>query len=220
MKIVFAVFAVLCAFALNGSLVAAEDAPSFKRDVAPVLLNSCLACHGPKKAEAGYRIDTFERVTAAGDSTQPGFVAKDLEGSEAFRRIISTDPKERMPLEGDPLPAEQIAALKAWIEAGLPFDGPDPKAPLAAYIPPPTHPAAPESYRATMPITSLAFSPDGSQLLVGGYHEITVWNPADGKLIKRIGGLGQRTYAIRFSPDGKLLAAACGSPVKHGAVRI
>jgi hypothetical protein len=87
------VFAVLCAFALIGSLVAAEDAPSFKRDVAPVLLNSCLACHGPKKAEAGYRIDTFERVTAAGDSTQPGFVAKYLEGSEAFRRIISTDPK-------------------------------------------------------------------------------------------------------------------------------
>src|SRR5262245_20025311 len=90
------------------SVVRAEGV-SFKRDVAPVLLNNCLACHGPKKAEAGYRIDTFERLTAAGDSTQPGFAAKDLDGSEAFRRITSTDVKERMPLEGDSLPDQQVA---------------------------------------------------------------------------------------------------------------
>src|SRR6476620_7505161 len=122
---------------------------SFKRDVAPIVLNNCLACHGPKKAEGGYRIDTFERLTAAGDSTQPGFAKKDLEGSEAFRRITSTDVKERMPLEGDPLPPEQVALLKKWVEAGPPFDGPDAKASLAAYIPPPVHPPAPEKYRGT-----------------------------------------------------------------------
>src|SRR4030095_9278902 len=92
--------------------VAAAEPVSFKRDVAPTLLNNCLACHGPKKAEAGYRIDTFERITAAGDSTQAGFTAKDLDGSEAYRRITSTDVKERMPLEGDPLPADQVALLK------------------------------------------------------------------------------------------------------------
>src|SRR2546423_9202841 len=103
--------AFLCALALNATTLSAADDFSFKRDVAPVLLNNCLACHGPKKAEGGYRIDTYERLTAAGDSTQPGFTAKDLEGSEAFRRITSTDVKERMPLEGDPLPAEQVAIL-------------------------------------------------------------------------------------------------------------
>jgi DNA-binding beta-propeller fold protein YncE len=193
---------------------------SFKRDVAPVLLNNCLACHGPKKAEGGYRIDTFERLTAAGDSTQPGFAAKDVDGSEAFRRITSTDVKERMPLEGDPLPADQVALLKRWIEGGVPFDGPDPKAPLASYIPPPTHPAAPEKYRGTMPITAVEFSSDGSQLFVGGYHEITVWSPVDGKLVRRLPGVGQRTYAIHFSPDGQLLAVAAGTPGRHGEVRL
>jgi hypothetical protein len=213
-------FALLCALALNPIDFASADELSFKRDIAPVLLNNCLACHGPKKAEGGYRIDTFERLTAAGDSTQPGFMAKDLDGSEAFRRIVSTDVKERMPLEGDPLPADQVAALKKWIESGLPFDGPDAKAALATYIPPPTHPAAPEKYRGTMPITALAFSPDGSQLVAGGYHELTVWNPTDGTLVRRIGGIGQRTYAIRFSPDGQTIAAACGAPGKHGEVRL
>ena len=37
-----------------------------------------------------------------------------------------------------------------------------------------------------MPITAVEFSPDGSQVFVGGYHELTVWNPADGKLARRI----------------------------------
>jgi hypothetical protein len=206
------------AFFAAGSAYA--EPPSFKRDIAPILLSNCLACHGPKKAEGAYRIDTFERVTAAGDSTQPGFTAKDLEGSEAFRRITSSDPKERMPLEGDPLPAEQVALLKQWIEAGLPFDGPDAKAPLASYIPPPTHPAAPESYRATMPITAVEFAPGGEQLFVGGYHEVTVWNPADGTLLRRIPSMPQRIYALRHRPGGQLLAVAGGTPGKYGEVRL
>jgi WD40 repeat protein len=211
---------IACLLMLFLPTAAIAETISFKRDVAPILLNNCLACHGPKKAEGGYRIDTFERVTGAGDSTQPGFVAKQLEDSEAFRRITSTDVKERMPLEGDPLPAEQVAILKQWIESGVPFDGPDSKAPLASYIPPPTHPAAPEAYRATMPITAAEFSRDGLQLFVGGYHEITVWNPAEGKLLRRIGNLGQRTHALHFSPDGQLLAASCGTPGKLGEVRL
>jgi len=200
--------------------IATAEPVSFKRDVAPILLNNCLACHGPKKAEGGYRIDTFERATAAGDSTQPGFIANKLEESEAFRRIVSTDKAERMPFEGDPLPAEQVDVLKRWLEEGVAFDGPDPKAALASYIPPPTHPAAPEAYRGTLPITAVEFSPDGSQLVVGGYHELVFYSPTDGKLLRRLANVGQRTYAIRYSPDGQLLAVACGAPGRLGEVRI
>lgn len=207
-------------FAIAAPAAAQAEPVSFKKDVASLLLNNCLACHGPKKAEGGYRIDTYERVIAAGDSTVGGFIPKDVATSEAFRRIVSTDAKERMPLDGDPLPPEQIDLLKRWIEEGAAFDGPDPKAALASYIPPPTHPAAPEAYKGTMPITAVEFSPDGTQLLVGGYHEITVWNPADGALIRRITNVGQRTYAIRYSPDGTQLAVACGAPGRLGEVRI
>src|SRR4029078_3789744 len=31
---------------------------------------------------------------------------------------------------------------------------------------------------------------------------------------------GQRTYAIQFSPDAQLVAVACGTPGKHGEVRL
>src|ERR1044071_2427471 len=115
----FRLIACYCLLLFASPALVIAEGVSFKRDIAPVLLNNCLACHGPKKAEGGYRIDTFERVTAAGDSTQPGFLARDVDGSEAFRRITSTDVKERMPLEGDPLPAEQISHLKKWIEGGV-----------------------------------------------------------------------------------------------------
>lgn len=199
---------------------AAQSPTSFKGEVATILLNNCLACHGPKKAEGGYRIDTFERVVAAGESTQPGIVPKNLEESEAFRRITSTDVNERMPLEGDPLPPEQIAILKKWIEEGAAFDGPDPKAALSSYIPPPTHPAAPPAYPATLPVTAVAFSSDGAQLFAGGYHEVTVWNPADGQPIRRIANVGQRTFALALSPDGSLLAVGCGTPGRLGECRI
>lgn len=196
------------------------DPVSFRQKIAPILVDNCLACHGPKKAEGGYRVDTFERSIAAGDSTSPGFTAKNLDASEAYRRIVSTDKAERMPLEGDPLPAEQVALLKQWIEEGATFDGPDPKAALATIVPPPTYADPPESYPRPMPITAVAFSPDGSQLVVGGYHELTIWNPADGQLIRRIKNMPQRSYALSFSPDGKLIAVAGGSPGKLGEVRL
>jgi DNA-binding beta-propeller fold protein YncE len=214
---VFSIFA-FCVVAFFVTEASAQV--SFKKDIAPVLLNNCLACHGPKKAEGAYRIDSYERAIAPGESATKAFVPKMLEGSEAFRRIISTDVKERMPLDGDPLPAETIALIKKWVEEGAVFDGPDPKAPLASYIPPPTHPAAPPAYAATLPITAVTFANDGTQLYVGGYHEITVWNPVDGALIRRIANVGQRTFALSLSPDGTLLAVGCGTPGRLGEVRI
>lgn len=193
---------------------------SFRKDLAPVLLDNCLACHGPKKAEGGYRVDTFERTMKEGDSTAAPFTAKNVDDSETFRRLITTDANERMPKDGDPLTTEQIALFKRWIEEGANFDGGDPKAALTSIIPPPTHPAAPESYSRPVPITAIAFSPSGQELYIGGYHELSVWNPADGQLIRRIQNIGQRVFGISFSPDGKLIAVASGTPGRFGEVRI
>ena len=203
---------------INCTLVSAAP-PSFKNDIAPILLQQCVACHGPKKAAGKWRADTWEKLTAAGESGALG-IGKKLDDSEVWKRLTSADKDERMPLENEPLPAEQLAKFKAWLEAGATFDGPDAKAPLIGYVPPPVHPAAPEKYPATLPITAMTFTPDGSQLLVSGYHEITVWNPADGQLIRRIGNVAQRIYGMSLSPDGAQLAVATGTPGRLGEARI
>lgn len=215
-------FVVLAAIGCIGlvSRAAQAEPVSFRKDIAPMLLDNCLACHGAKKAEGGYRVDSFSRVMQAGDSASAPVTAKKLDDSELLRRIIIEDEGERMPLEGDPLPEEQVALLKRWIEEGAAYDGSAEDAPLASIVPPPTHPAAPEVYPATMPITAVAFSPDGAHVIAGGYHELTVWNTSDGQLARRIGNIGQRTYALQFHPDGKTLAVGCGAPGKLGEVRL
>ena len=45
-----------------------EPTISFKRDVAPIFLKNCVACHDARKAEGGYRIDTFAELSKPGDS--------------------------------------------------------------------------------------------------------------------------------------------------------
>ncbi|MDA1053945.1 MAG: hypothetical protein O3C40_26135 [Planctomycetota bacterium] len=213
----------LLAFSLSFSIAfsaIADEPVSFRKDLAPILLDKCLACHGPKKAEGGLRVDSFERVTKEGDSGSPGFVANDLETSEVFRRISSADESERMPAESDALPADQIALFKRWIEEGAKFDGDNPAADLITIVPAPVHPEPPAAYRYAMPIAAVVFSHDGKELIAGGYHELTVWNPADGTLIRRIKNVGQRTRALSLSPDGTLLAVGCGAPGRLGETRV
>jgi WD40 repeat protein/mono/diheme cytochrome c family protein len=205
---------------LSFGFAQAQDEVSFRKDVAPIFLSNCIACHGAKKAEGSYRLDAFERVAQAGDTGAAPVTAGKLEESELYRRITSTDEGERMPLMGDPLPEEQVALVRRWIEQGAKYDAEDPKADLATIVPPPVHPDPPEAYPQTLPITALEFSADGSQVFAGGYHELTVWSAADGQLLRRIKNVDQRTYGLDLNLEGKLLAVACGSPGQRGEVRL
>lgn len=200
---------------------AGSSAPvSFRHEVAPILVEQCEACHGPRKSKNGYRVDTFERLMKAGKSKDAPIVAGKPDESPLFRLITSHDEDERMPQKADALPPAQISLIRRWIEQGAKFDGPDTSAPLVSLVDPVEEPVAPEAYDRPMPLTAIAFSPDGKELAVSGYHEITLWDPCDGKLLGRIQRLPERTWGLSWSADGKILAAACGTPGKRGEVRL
>ncbi|MEC9095054.1 MAG: c-type cytochrome domain-containing protein [Planctomycetota bacterium] len=209
-----------CIVSLLGTTAKGQDAVSFKADIAPILINNCLACHGPKKAEGGYRVDTFERFLREGDSGAVAITAGNHDESESLRRIKSEDEFERMPLEGQPLSGDEITLIENWITAGAKYDAEDPKSPLATIVPAPTHPVPPDTYPRSVPITAVTFSPDGSHVVTGGYHEVVLWNAVDGTMVKRIQNVGQRTFALRFSNDGQHLVAAGGAPGRLGEARI
>lgn len=217
--------AVAVGVSLAGSLASAiaeeanTPAISFSREVAPLLVEHCLACHNPRKAEGGYRVDTFATLAAAGDSGLLPLAGEDADPAELIRRITSGDESERMPADTTPLDEATVAVFTGWIAAGAAFDGSDPGLPLQQLIPPPAHPAAPKSYPAPLPVTALTFSPDGALLYSSGYHEVLVWN-LDGSLARRIGNIGERVYALAVSPDGTTLAVACGQPGREGEVRL
>lgn len=89
----------------------------YARDVKPLLVAKCHACHGALRAEGGLRLDTGRLARQGGDSG-PAVVPGDLDASLLIERITAEDESVRMPAEARPLTREQIGILKSWIRTG------------------------------------------------------------------------------------------------------
>src|SRR5688572_12741818 len=110
--------------------IAYKDLPprlDYNMHVKPVLSDKCFACHGPDKAKqkAGLRLDVPE-IAFAALLENPEKVAIDpgnLNGSELFHRIISSDPEYKMPLPEShlSLSSKEKAILIKWIEDGAQY---------------------------------------------------------------------------------------------------
>ncbi len=190
--------------------------PSFISQVAPILQQHCVACHGPDKSKGRYRLDSFAALMKPGASRKPPVAAGDLANSHLHQLLVEKNADDRMPQDADPLSPAEIAVIRDWIASGGRFDGEDISSPLASLLSPPPHPPAPKAYPRPLPVSALAFSPDGAQLAVGGYHEITLWNPINGALLRRVGGMPERIRALAWQPAGSHLAVAGGAPGRSG----
>lgn len=220
-RLVFAKVAVLAfgLFQLSGSLTSGVEV-SFCGQVAPLLEQHCLACHGARKAEGGYRVDSYSALLTAGESGVPPIAPNDPSSSELFRRITSQVASERMPLEKPPLETAEIQRIKTWIIEGGTYDGEHPQDPLWLAIPPVGSREAPLRGPHPVPVSALAFSRDASRIFAGGYHSLTEWDVATGALVRRIPNMQERILAFSIESDGKRMAVAGGSPGRNGDVRI
>jgi WD40 repeat protein len=198
--------------------LSAEDV-SFTKEIAPIFVAKCLACHNAEKAKGGYRLHNFDALMKPGSSKDAPVVAAKPSESTLFKLITVKDEDDRMPQKDEALPIAQIALIKQWIEQGARFDGADRSIALAV-LSPPQHPAAPRAYPVPIPITALAFDASGERLAASGYHEITIWSSRSGELIQRIGNIAERTFDLAFSSDGHWLACASGTPGKLGEVKL
>lgn len=203
----------------RSELINAEEPPSFSHQVAAILYDNCVACHGLKKAEGGYRVDSFAEVLKPGDSGVAPIDAADPAASELVRRLTTTDENERMPAGGEPLGDEEIAIISQWVEGGASFDGISADQSLFDLMPAVDYAAPPPTYPTALPVSAIAFSPDGSAVLVSGYREVLVWNCEDATLLRRITNLGPRVYDVAFLSDDTTIAVACGEPGLRGEVR-
>lgn len=195
---------------------------SFINEVAPILKESCFACHDAKKRKGKLDMTTYESLRKGGDKDDPIVPGKPDE-SLLIDLITAKDSKRMPPPKdgGEPLPHEKIALLERWIAQGAKLDaGIGPKADLHRELrlrwQPPAPPAA---YQFPITVTALAFTPDSKQLVVGGHHELTVWDVASGRLEKRVATRAERAKAMLFLPDSKLVVAG-GRPGQEGDVRV
>ena len=193
---------------------------SFINDIAPILKENCFACHDAKKRKGKFDMSTFESFRKGGSGDDP-IVAGKPDDSPLLDRLIATDKSRMPPLEaGEALPKAKIAVIEKWIAEGAVLDaGLTPKSDILRELRVRWNPPPPlASYPFAVTITALAFTLDNEKLVVGGQHELTVWDVAQGKLEKRVYTRMERAYAMVFLPDGKL-AIAGGRPGQEGDVR-
>jgi eukaryotic-like serine/threonine-protein kinase len=66
----------------------------------------------------------------------------------------------------------------------------------------------PNHERSRLPITGMAFSPDGTRLAAAGSLGVKVWDAKGGREILHYKGHTDNVTGVAFSPDGKLIASA------------
>jgi cytochrome c553 len=81
---------------------AAAPAALFETKIRPLLLDSCVSCHGKEGAQGGLRLDVAVSPAKA---------------TEILRRVKGEGGKPRMPMGGE-LSKDKIAALEQWVKAG------------------------------------------------------------------------------------------------------
>jgi WD40 repeat protein len=191
---------------------------SFINDVAPILKENCFACHDAKKRSGKYEMTNFEKLIS-----DDRIVAGKAKDSEVIQ-LVTSNGDRRMPPKKDnlaPLKPAQIEIIKTWIEQGAKLDqGIDAKADLVKELRTRWKPPVPKAvYDKPVIVNSMAISPDNKNLVVSGHHELTIWEIASGKLLKRIYTRAERAMAMLFLPDGKLVVAG-SRPGQEGDVRV
>eukprot|EP00913_Durusdinium_trenchii_P035266 g32996.t1 len=202
--------------AAENHLVAQGKFVSFSDKIAPIFARRCMACHNARTAKGRFNMESFTAIMKGGESGEAVEKGK-ADESTLYAMILDGS----MPKDADPLTKSEMAIIKKWIDTGAKLNaGVKPTAQLIAISPRVTQPAPPKAYRVAIPVTALAFSPDGKQLASSGYHEVIVWDPVKGTIVRRITDVAERVYNLDFSPDGKLLAVAAGTPGQLGEVKL
>jgi len=188
---------------------------SFANEIAPLLVAKCLACHSARVAKGRVDLQTHRQILGRGkngSTVVPGRPGDSL--------LVHAIDDGRMPPESPPLARRERELVRRWVSLGAELDaGLSEDEPLRTLIPSTPEPPAPAAYRSPLPVTALAFSPDGRLLASSGYHEVLVWDVGSGRLIRRIGDVAQVVFDIDFHPDGKSLFVAAGRPGQAGDLK-
>lgn len=197
----------------------ADEPIQFQQQIAPILVRRCLACHAEQRFKGEYQLHTLQALFKPGASGEAVVVPGKPASSYLLRLVKEADADQRMPKNADKLPDAEIALLERWIAEGAKTEGAAADAPLVN-LAQWQHPQPPEVYRRPFPITAVAFATAGKELAVGGHHEVTIWDTANGKLLRRLKGIAERTYALAFTKDGEHLIVAAGTPAQLGEVKM
>lgn len=176
----------------------------YHREVAPVLRMYCAGCHNDAEREGGLSLETVSDLREGGDRGDP-VKPGDAAGSLLIRAIEGRA-RPKMPPPDEPQPsAEDVAVLKAWIDAGATPPDDDRsilRTLVVADVP------VPEDQ--PVPVTAAACSPDGTLAAIARTGEVVILSTASRQPVRTLGGIEGKVVSVEFSPDGARLLTAGG----------
>lgn len=209
------------AWLLGITLVAAARGAIPDYTVIEALLGKhCLDCHAAQEPDGKLVLESHATLMKGGESgpaVVPRRSGESLllqaveKGLERGGRLKIMPPGKRPKLA-----PEEIALLRAWIDAGAP--GPtaqaqakprEVKAPKIAPTVPPRR-----------PVQSLAYSPALDLLAVGRHGAVELLSPRDQSVVRTLPGHRGAVNALAFSADGRTLASAAGEPARFGEAKL
>jgi hypothetical protein len=92
----------------------------FGRDIQPILVTSCVRCHGPEKPRSRFHLDNRAAALKGGDENTNDIVPGDSSKSLLLNYVSRQVPDMEMPPlgKGTPLTPQQVAMLHNWIDQG------------------------------------------------------------------------------------------------------
>jgi WD40 repeat protein len=179
-----------------------RDKPvSYAKEISDILDAKCVGCHGSALAEGKFKMEDVAGLLKGGKhgpAIKPGVSDESLLFKMAAHRVEPVMPPVDKK-ESKPLTPEELGLLKLWIDAGAKDDSAE--APASPSI---TLRELPESVR---PIVAVDLTEDGKIVAAGRGNRVFLYEVATGKELASLGGHKDIIQSLRFSPDGKKLAA-------------
>lgn len=184
---------------------AAEEhgaAPASPAQAMGLLKTQCLGCHNAEKKKGGLSLTTRDLALKGGDNG-PALKAGDASHSPLITSLTDSGDAHMPPKKQ--LPEKQVNLLKAWVNAGAPWDD----AALARFgeiTPAEKLGALPAG---TTTAIALALNPASTSLAVGSGNVVHIRDAtkADLPITATLEGHADVVQSIAWSPDGTLLAA-------------
>ncbi len=196
-------------FVLASSLSAADKAPDYQQAVAPILQKYCAGCHNGDEREGEFSVESFDELQKGGE--HGAAVLAGDPGSSRMIRLVTGTAEPKMPPEDKPQPtADEVAILRAWVEAGA--KGPSGQEPDRTQL---KVPAITPKAGLADPVTALDWSADGKMIAEARFGRVAVLSAETLQPLTTLDGVAGKVTALHFAPGNRLVTAS-GIPGLYG----
>jgi WD40 repeat protein len=189
-------------FILFTSALAAEVATVHPSQAMGLLKTQCLSCHNAEKQKGGLSLETRELALKGGENGA-SFQAGEADQS-ALIKVLNDPGDAHMPPKKQ-MPEKQINLLKAWVNAGAPWDNAALKK-FGELTPADKLTILPANHT---PATAMALSADGKRLAVGHGNQVLIRDVTakDAPVVATLKGHKDVVQSLAWNTQGTLLAA-------------